>query len=376
VAIASRRPSVLVSGSAVGYYGDRGAAMLDETAAPGGDFLAGLCQRWEGAAREAEALGMRVVRLRTGVVLGRDGGALSSMLPPFRIGAGGPVGSGRQYFPWIHLHDLVGVMATAIRDERYEGAVNGVAPEQVTSRDFARALGRVLHRPAILPVPALALRTIFGEAAVVLLASQRVAPRALQTLGYPFAFPLLEGALADIFGGTTVSITPVDGAVRPTEPTSRRYLETCPPAYELRTRTLLEAPLETAFRFFSQAENLGALTPAAMRFAIDGPAPTMAEGATIHYRLRVGPVPIRWRTLIASFEPGRGFVDVQAAGPYRAWWHEHSFRTEGRRTVMEDRVYYTPPLGVLGRLANRFLIVPTLRRIFQYRGDVIRLRFG
>jgi hypothetical protein len=113
-----------------------------------------------------------------------------------------------------------------------------------------------------------------------------------------------------------------------------------------------------------------------MRFAIDGRPPVIAEGATIDYRLRVGPVPIRWRTLIASFEPGRRFVDLQAAGPYRAWWHEHSFRAEGRRTVMEDRVYYTPPLGMLGRLANRFFIVPALRRIFQYRGDVIRLRFG
>jgi uncharacterized protein (TIGR01777 family) len=376
LATARRRPAVLVSGSAVGYYGDRGADTLDEMSPPGRDFLASLCQRWETAALEAEALGIRVVRLRTGVVLGRDGGALASMLPAFRIGAGGPVGSGKQYFPWIHLHDLVGIIAAALGDERYAGAINGVAPEQATSRDFARALGRALRRPAFLPLPALALRAIFGEAAVVLLASQRVAPRALQALGYRFAFPLLDGALEDILGGTAVSIAPVNGRVSPVEPASRRYLEGRPPAYELRTTTTLDVPLETAFRFFSQAENLGALTPPAMGFAIDGRPPVVAEGATIDYRLRVGPVPIRWRTLIASFEPGRRFVDLQAAGPYHTWWHEHSFRADGRRTIMEDRVYYTPPLGVLGRMANRLFIVPTLRRIFQYRGDVIRLRFG
>jgi hypothetical protein len=231
------------------------------------------------------------------------------MLTPFRIGAGGPVGSGRQYFPWIHLHDLVSIVATAVGDERYAGAVNGVAPDQVTSREFTRALGRVLHRPAVVPVPALALRVLFGEASVVLLASQRVAPRALQAAGYRFQFPMLDGALADIVGGMPVSITPVDGEVRPAEPVSRRYLEARPPAYELRTTTRVDAPIEAAFRFFSQAENLGALTPAGMGFVIDGRAPAIVEGATIDYRLRVGPVPIRWRTLIACVEPGRGWED-------------------------------------------------------------------
>jgi ligand-binding SRPBCC domain-containing protein len=118
------------------------------------------------------------------------------------------------------------------------------------------------------------------------------------------------------------------------------------------------------------------ITPAAMKFSIEGQVPPMANGAAIDYRVRVGPLPVRWRTRIASWEPGRSFVDLQEAGPYRLWWHEHTFRADGERTVMEDRVYYAPPLGVLGRLANRLFIGPTLRKIFQYRGDVIRLRFG
>jgi uncharacterized protein (TIGR01777 family) len=189
---------VLVSGSAVGWYGDRGDERLTEQSTPGGDFLAQLCRQWEEAATAAQASGVRVVLSRTGVVLGRDGGALALMLPPFRLGLGGPIGSGRQYLPWIHLQDLVAFIATALADDRYRGPVNGVAPQEATSRMFAAALGHALHRPAILPAPAFALRAIFGEAATVLLASQRVEPRALRDHGFGFAFPDLAPALASI----------------------------------------------------------------------------------------------------------------------------------------------------------------------------------
>ena len=205
LAAARTKPRVLVSGSAVGYYGDRADELLTEDSRPGNDFLAVLCQDWESAARGAEALGLRVMRLRTGVVLGRDGGALAQMLPPFRAGVGGPVGSGRQYMPWIHVHDLVAIIARALVDDRYQGPVNGVAPDPVTSRDFAKALGRALRRPAVLPTPAFALRLIFGEAASVLLGSQRVDGAALRRLGFSCAFPALDAALADIVGGPKVT---------------------------------------------------------------------------------------------------------------------------------------------------------------------------
>jgi uncharacterized protein (TIGR01777 family) len=197
---APTRPRVLVSGSAVGWYGDRGDERLTEQSTPGDDFLARLCRQWEAAATAAQASGVRVVLSRTGVVLGRDGGALAQMLPPFRLGLGGPIGSGRQYLPWIHQQDLVAFLAAAVVDDRYRGPVNGVAPEEATSRTFAAALGRALHRPAILPAPAFALRALFGEAATVLLASQRVEPRALSDVGFDFAFPRLDAALADIVG--------------------------------------------------------------------------------------------------------------------------------------------------------------------------------
>jgi uncharacterized protein (TIGR01777 family) len=357
---------VFISGSAVGYYGDRGDEPLTEASSGGEDFLARLCRRWERAALDAERVGARVVLLRTGVVLGRAGGALAQMLPPFQFGAGGPVGSGTQYLPWIHLHDLVKIIAVALVDDRYRGPVNGVAPEQATSRSFARALGRALHRPAILPLPALALKVLFGEAATVLLASQRVDPRVLRQHQFAFDFPTLDSALEDIVGGTAVAISPVKS--RPEGAGEARY--------ELRARTVIDAPLEDTFAFFAKAANLGVITPAAMRFSIQGQVPPMATGAMIDYRVRVGPLPVRWRTRITAWEPGRRFADLQEKGPYHFWWHEHTFQSDGPRTVMDDRVYYTPPLGLFGRLANRVFIRSTLRKIFQYRGDVIRLRFG
>ena len=200
MARANPRPRVLVSGSAVGYYGDRGVERLTEASAPGQDFLARLCQDWEAAAEQAAALGVRVVRLRTGVVLARQGGALAQMLPAFRWGLGGPVAGGHQYMAWIHITDLLGVIAAALADERYRGPINGVAPEAATSREFARTLGRTLHRTAILPLPAFALRVRYGDAASVVLASQRAEPEALGRLGFGFRYPTLAAALAEILG--------------------------------------------------------------------------------------------------------------------------------------------------------------------------------
>jgi uncharacterized protein (TIGR01777 family) len=192
------RPRVFVSGSAVGWYGDRGDEHLTEHSTPGDDFLARLCRASEDAATAAESSNVRVVRLRTSVVLGAGGGALAPMLPPFRFGLGGPIGTGRQYFPWIHIDDFSAVAEAALVDDRYRGPINVAAPQQVTNREFTAALGRALHRPAVLPLPGFVLRVIFGESATVLLASQRVDPIALHEYGFRFAFPDLDRALASI----------------------------------------------------------------------------------------------------------------------------------------------------------------------------------
>jgi uncharacterized protein (TIGR01777 family) len=190
------RPGVLVSSSATGYYGPHGIEPVDEEAPAGRDFLAAVCVDWEAEAVRAEQLGLRVVRVRTGVVLDRQGGALEKMLPPFRLGVGGPVAGGRQFIPWIHAADVVGIMAAAIEDERWSGAVNGTAPLPVSNADFSRALGRALHRPAVLPVPGLALRALYGEMAEIVTKGVRAVPAKALMLGYPYRHPDLDEALS------------------------------------------------------------------------------------------------------------------------------------------------------------------------------------
>jgi uncharacterized protein len=192
-----QRPRVLVSASAVGYYGTRGDEVLEETAPPGKDFLAEVCQEWETAAGRARELGLRVVTSRTGMVLGRGGGALARMLPPFKFGLGGRLGDGRAWMPWVHLDDVAGLMLHAANTQM-DGPMNSAAPNPVTNREFTRTLAKVLHRPAIFPVPRFALALLFGELSTVLLASQRVVPRVAEKTGYLFHFTSLEGALREI----------------------------------------------------------------------------------------------------------------------------------------------------------------------------------
>jgi uncharacterized protein (TIGR01777 family) len=194
------RPRVLVSQSGVGFYGARGDEPVDEAAAPGDDFLALLVADWEAEARAAEQLGIRVVVTRTGVVLSPSGGALAKMLPFFRAGIGGPVAGGRQYLPWIHLDDVVGAILFALDSEAATGPLNLSAPEPPTNRDFSKTLGRVLRRPAVLPVPALALKVLYGGMAMIVTTGQRAVPARLTELGYAFRRPDLEGALREATG--------------------------------------------------------------------------------------------------------------------------------------------------------------------------------
>jgi len=197
--IAAGGPQVLVAGSAVGFYGSRGDAPLDEAAPAGEGFLAEVCQRWEAATRPAEGRA-RVVHVRTGLVLSRDGGALPKLLLPFKLLVGGPMGDGRAWQPWLHLADEVGLLRLALLDGRVRGPLNAAAPGPATSRELALALGQVLHRPSSFPAPAAALRLALGEMAEVVLASQKVVPGKALELGYTFRFPALLPALRDLLG--------------------------------------------------------------------------------------------------------------------------------------------------------------------------------
>lgn len=195
---ATGQPKVLVNASAVGYYGPRGDEELTEESPPGNDFLAQLCVEWEREAREAELLSIRVASVRIGVVLDKEGGALGRLLPPFRMGMGGPTGSGRQWISWIHHEDLVGILLLALDNMTVQGSINAMAPNPVTNRDFAHVLGQALSRPALLSTPEFALRMLLGEVADVVLTGQRVLPKKALALGYAFRFPALNEALVDV----------------------------------------------------------------------------------------------------------------------------------------------------------------------------------
>ncbi len=200
IARASAAPGLLISGSAVGYYGPCGDEIVTETHAAGRDFLAGVCVRWEEEAQRATSSRTRVVCVRTGLVLDAQGGALQAMLLPFKLGVGGRLGSGEQYMPWIHRHDWVALVRLLVTSPAAAGPVNASAPNPVTNAEFTRLLGRALHRPTILPAPAFALRLALGEMAdALLLTGQRAVPAAADRLGYRFTYPDLAAALNEIF---------------------------------------------------------------------------------------------------------------------------------------------------------------------------------
>jgi uncharacterized protein len=196
---AEPRPATLVCASASGFYGAHGDEVVGEDEPPGRDWLAEVCVRWE---READAArsAARVVKVRTGIVLDAKGGALARMLPPFKAGIGGPIGGGRQYMPWIHRDDVVGIYLAALGASGFEGPINASAPAPVPNRDFVRALGRVLRRPAVAPVPSVALRLLFGQMSQIVLDGVRMVPARAAELGYDFAHPDLDEALRDALG--------------------------------------------------------------------------------------------------------------------------------------------------------------------------------
>lgn len=365
------RPRIWMQASAVGFYGDRGDEELDESASSGEGFLAALCRDWEASAFAARDLGLRVACLRIGLVLATDGGVLPAVATPTRLGLGAFLGSGRQSVPWIHLTDLVELFVTGLVDDRYEAAINAVAPEPVDQRGFADAVAKQLRRPRLLRVPAFALRLALGEAAVVVLSGQRVVPARALALGFRFAFTTLRAALLDLQGGGSA---PTIAAVSSWPKAA--YLDERRPRFCLETRIALSSPIEEVMPFFEKAANLGAMTPSHMGFEILGDAPAAIHvGTTIDYRIRLGPATLRWRTRIDQIDD-RGFVDCQLRGPYRAWYHQHTFEPAGRGTVMVDRVWYAPPLGVLGLLAQWLFIGRQLRQIFGHRHQCARFRFG
>ena len=338
---AEQRPRALIAASAIGFYGDRGDQVLDESAEAGRGFLADVCRDWEAAAARATEFGVRVVSLRIGLVLDPDGGLLGAMLPIYQLGLGGRLGSGRQWMSWIHRDDMVDLLLRAIVDPATSGAVNAVAPQPATNAMFARALGAALRRPARLRVPGVLLRLLAGERGAALLASQRVLPRAAERHGMRFRFAALDAALADLCGDLSQHID---------------------------VEQWLPLPPEAVFPFYADARNLERITPPFLRFRVLGSSdPTLRDGTLIDYRLRLHGVPIGWRSRIESWQPAHAFADRQLRGPYALWHHHHTFAPHAGGTLVRDRVRYHLPFGALGQLIAGRLVARDLERIFAYR---------
>jgi uncharacterized protein (TIGR01777 family) len=347
---AGKRPRALISASAIGYYGDRGDELLAERSDAGTGFLADVCREWEAEAVAAESLSVRVARIRIGVVLGRDGGALAKMLPPFRLGAGGRVGSGKQWMSWVHRDDLVSMMLWALKNDSARGAFNATAPGPVRNADFTKALAHALHRPAILPVPAQALRVALGEMASVLLASQRVLPQEALRGGFQFRFGDVETALRDICADLD---------------------------HELVYEQWIPAPVDRVFDFFSDAHNLERITPAFLQFNVLGTTTDkLQEGTRIDYRLKLRGIPVRWQSAIESWDPPRSFRDRQTRGPYARWIHKHEFESYEGGTIVRDRIRYAVPVGALGELAGGAWVARDVKKIFEFRRAVLARMFS
>ncbi len=337
------RPRALVSASAVGYYGDRGDEILPEEATAGAGFLADVCRAWEAEARRVATLGTRITIARIGIVLGRDGGALKQILPPFRLGVGGRLGSGTQWMSWIHRDDLVALLRFALERPALSGVVNAVAPEPVRNDAFTRTLATTLGRPALLPVPAVALRIALGEMSTILLGSQRVRPAAATDAGFAFRYPELGAALADIVGER---------------------------GHEIEYEQWLGRQPADVFRFFTDPHNLERITPDFLRFRVlRTSTPELRDGTRIDYRLSLHGIPVRWQSVIERWEPNVRFVDVQSRGPYKCWHHTHEFEAHGGGTIVRDRVRYELPLGAVGDLIALRLVERDLAAIFAYRRE-------
>ncbi len=345
----ARRPKALISASAIGFYGDRGQEVLDEQSAPGEGFLAEVCKAWEHETRAAADLGLRAAVIRIGIVLGKDGGALAKMLPPFQLGVGGRLGDGSHWMSWIHIDDLVALFAQAVESTTWPSVVNGVAPNPLTNADFTKALGAALRRPTLIPVPRFALNLALGEMSSLLFASQRVLPTAAQGAGFTFQYPTIDGALAQIFDGV----------------------------HEIDAEQWIDHPLDAVFAFFSDARNLERLTPAFLKFRVLGSStPTLRKGTLIDYQLSLHGLPIRWQSRIESWQAGKQFVDVQVRGPYRLWQHTHDFEEYRGGTIVRDRVRYQLPLGGFGDVLGSALVKRDLQQIFAFRRQQMREIFG
>lgn len=340
-----KKPQSFVSASAVGFYGDRGDEFLSEDDTKGHGFLSDVCKAWEDEILRANDLGVRTVAYRIGMVLGHDGGALSKILPPFKLGAGGRLGSGAQWMSWVHIEDLVNMLIYAIENPNINGIYNAVSPNAITNKDFTKTLGRVLNRFTIFPVPKFVLKIALGELSDLLLGSQRVDSKKIRDAGFEFQYAYLEDALKEVCGHSY---------------------------HEIIMEQWVPQPLTKTFAFFKESKNLEKITPDFLCFKVlNQSTPEIQEGTKINYRLSLHGFPVTWQSQIIGWKPDAGFSDIQTKGPYSYWSHAHKFEEKNGGTLIKDHVFYKVPFGIPGDLLAGNHIRKDLEAVFTHRYKVI-----
>jgi uncharacterized protein len=342
-------PKVWISASAIGYYKSSNHSTLEETSPPGDGFLAKVCKDWETETFKADTLGIRTLALRLGVILGHDGGITAKMLPPFRMGLGGPLGKGDSWMSWIHVRDVSGLILTALENPSYRGPINAVSPHPVKNSEFTSTLAGILKRPAFFSIPAFVLKLLFGEMSQLLLISQNVSAQKAVDLGYKFIYPKLKTALKIICDQT---------------------------GHKIVTEQWVPQPIDKVFDFFSDPKNLELLTPSFLHFKIVKVShPKAQDGTEVDYRLKLHSVPVRWQSRITGWVPNKRFSDLQTRGPYTFWHHIHEFYESKGGTVIRDNVAYKLPGWVPGDILAHAYVKKDLEKIFIFRRQQIEKLF-
>jgi len=348
--VMEEKPKVFVSASGIGFYGDRGEMFLDETTSEGQGFLSEVCQNWENEIFKAQELGVRTVACRLGMVLGHDGGALSKILPPFKLGLGGRLGNGAQWMSWIHIDDLVNMMIHAVETPSLDGVYNAVSPNPVRNKEFTKVLGNVLKRRTIFPVPGFVLKIGLGELSDLLLGSQKVNARKICDSGFTFKYPYLKEALEEVCGHS---------------------------CHELQMEQWVPQSINKTFAFYKEAANLEKLTPDTLRFKVlNQTTKDIQEGTKLDYRLSLHGIPMRWQSKITDWQPNNKFSDIQLKGPYSHWYHTHEFVEKDGGTLVRDKVQYRVPFGIPGDLIAGKWIRNDLETIFKHRHKTIEKLMG
>ena len=344
-----KKPSVFIAGSATGYYGDRQGLELDESASPGGGFLGTLANDWEKEIFKAEEQGIRTVALRTGIVLGHEGGAMKRMLPAFRMCLGASLGSGDQWMSWIHERDLCGLILHALENESVSGPMNGVSPYPVTNKEFTKTLAEAVSRPAFLFIPKFILNLVLGEMSDVLLNSAKVLPKKAEDTGYQFEYPELEKALPSLCNQLAH-----DWVIEQWVP---------------------ETP-ENVFAFFMDRKSLESISPPELKFRVISQSDeSIKKGTCLNYKFKVRGIPLCWQSMILEWEKDKRFTDIQVAGPYATWHHSHEFIEKDGGTLIRERAIYMVPFCVFGDVVIHPFVRHDLEKIFTHRRKKIAEHF-